>query len=297
MDDDIFRWAEARVNRFIWLSHMSDVFEKSRRVRPGDNEIYDFITNHHILLERLMRRMKDGSACPPGCGSLCCYFSDSYSTQVPIAEHERAALDRLLGNAGELSDKYYTIVPLERIEERVKKHISDRPGYVFNTDGVPAVCVLNPSQRKVDGRLLGHRPKTPKLLENIWTNEASKACRFLAEDNSCRLYHRLRFNVCHDYYCQTAFALLLLRHLGLAGDEILKRPMAELNGIAEGVAIAFRSKNLLGREQEFDSLFRELAIAYATGKDAKKEYQKLREFEKKYEKELMECLKNELKTG
>ncbi|MDD5111628.1 MAG: hypothetical protein PHG85_03720 [Candidatus Altiarchaeota archaeon] len=297
MDDDIFRWAELRVNRFIWLSHMAGMLEKARHGRRGAPDAYDEIANHLILLRHLALRMDKGSACPPTCGSLCCYFPGDYSAQVLVSEGERRALDSLLAETGERLEDHYTFVLVGGLDKRIREHVTGMPGFVHDMKGVPSVCVLNPSHRKVDRKLLSHKPRPPKLLDDMWTDETAKACRFLSEDNSCRLYRHLRFGVCHNYYCRTAFALLILRHYGLVGDETSGRPMNELNRLADDVAMAFRSNDLYGKEKEYDSLFRELAVFYATGNETKKACEKLKSFEKRYEKELMACLKSAAKKG
>jgi hypothetical protein len=291
-EEDIFRWVECRVSRFYWLGYMSDVIEKCARNGSCSLEVHDFFVDQFAVLRDLKKMLVEGSFCIPDCKALCCYFSRDFSTQIPISKYELDALREIVaGWGGDVRD-YYNMAPAEGLGKDLLKYLSETPGFFFDVNGVRMVCLLNPSGRLIDAGLLWDLPKSVKRFKRLWADKDSCACRFLSGDNKCIIYDRLRFTVCREFYCLPVIVVIVLRHLGLVDESLLNLSLREVNLVSNSIAESFRVNNFLGLEREFDSKFRELAIAYVNGGEVGGRYRELREFEKQYGCLMSGCLKS-----
>jgi hypothetical protein len=290
VDEDVAAWVECRVSRLYWLSNMMDAIAGVRRKSAGGRVLYDFFSNHLVLLNSLRDRLLSGSFCLRYCRGLCCYFPVGYSNQLPVSQSELEYLRGIVSDAGGRLEDCVTFVPFDKVSADLRRYLSVMDGFVFDVGGTRMVCMVNPSGRVIDGGLLRQLPKHIKKFRGMWVNSESCACRFLDGDGRCMLYGKLRFTVCREFYCLTAFTAVVLQHLGL-WDDSMRASMEDLNAMACDVALAFKRRGLLDLERRYDSMFRELAIEYVTGGDAGVRYRSFIEFEREYDSALRLCVK------
>jgi len=285
-EEDIFSWAECRVSRFYWLSHMRGVIEKAVGKCPEDLRVRDFFVNHFDVLSIFKKNLVEGSSCILDCKALCCYSSRDHSTQIPITRHEVDVLRKLVAEEGGVFEDYYTMVPVDGLCKEWRDYLDGLHDFFFYVNGAKMVCMLKPSDRVIDIKLLWDKPRSVKKSRKLWIDEKSCACRFLNGDNKCVLYDKLRFTVCREFYCLPAITVLVLRHIGLADSALLNLSMREMNLLSREVARSFSENKLLDWERDFDLKFRELAIAYVRSEDVEKRFNELKNFEREYESTL-----------
>ncbi|MBM3309058.1 MAG: hypothetical protein FJY77_02290 [Candidatus Altiarchaeales archaeon] len=281
-EEDIFRWVECRVSRYYWLGYMSDAIESSVRSGLGGLEVHDFFVDQFAVLQDLKKMLVEGSSCIPDCKALCCYFSRDHSTQIPISTDEFEVLRDIVSGWGGNFEDYYSMVPADRISVELLDYLKSSRNFFFDVNGVRMVCLLSSSDRLIDASLLWDLPKSVKRFRRLWADKDSCACRFLDQNNRCVLYDRLRFTVCSEFYCLPVIVVMVLRHLGFVDEGFLGLSLREINLVSNSIAESFRVNKLLGLEREFDSKFRELAIAYVNGGDVGKRFSELKDFERQY---------------
>lgn len=287
-EEDLLAWVEVRVSRYYWLANMR---QKIGDAAENSKKVHEYLTSHLNALALFKRSFVAGSSCPGDCNACCCYFPKEYASQLPLSNSERMLLDRILSGEGVRPADYYTLVPLEKVSSDVQDYLEGMPGFIFKRNGVSMACMLNPSDQAVSPELLKHIPKTVKKYRRMWVKSDSCACRFLSSSNKCRLYDRLRFTICREFYCLPAITVIVLRNLGLADESIMEKPLSRLNALADRIALEYRSREVLKKEKEYDSMVRELALAQLNGEETEGLFKKIKKFEREYDKKLKEDLK------
>lgn len=180
-----------------------------------------------------VRETFEQASCTLECPSYCCYFSEVPLLHgIYIGPWKLLAIRRFLRESGVSEKAFLDKVPFVR-EEHFTQLL---PPHIVVREGGREFVFCPKRNRPVLGkRLLGHLPKGRDYRSLLWINEKARPCAFLS-NKRCGIHDLADepgLPSCKEFLCLTGFGMVVLKHLGIVGQETLKtRKLQDLNGIA-----------------------------------------------------------------
>jgi hypothetical protein len=218
-------------------------------LRTENGELRAIVEEIRVSLDRRAAAVTERSCIIPACPAFCCHFSgETVLHGLSIGPWKLQAIRHSFREKGLSEEDLLCKLPFGPEEERLRLI---PPHFVVKETGERVVFYPRRKGKPLGKDRLKGLPKTLDFREPAWITADAKACAFL--DKGRCMIHDLgdepALHACKEFLCFTAYAFLILDHLGLVENRAaLARPMVELNALAaEGILLL--SERLCGNEE------------------------------------------------